>query len=97
VLAVSLGSAGEAAGLVRGRRSRAITILVADEVVVDADSATVPVGVDGEALSLPTPVRCAIRPGALRVRVPRSRPGARPTRPPVDWRRLSRLALSAGR
>jgi hypothetical protein len=38
----------------------------AGEVVVDADSFSVPVGIDGEALSLPTPVRCRVRPKALR-------------------------------
>ncbi|RXS67833.1 hypothetical protein EST54_10935 [Streptomyces sioyaensis] len=31
---------------------------------------------DGEAVTLPTPVRCRISPGTLRVRVPRHRPGA---------------------
>jgi hypothetical protein len=35
---------------------------------------------------------CTIRPGALRVRVPRDRPGATPPQPPVNWARLRRLA-----
>jgi hypothetical protein len=62
-------------------------------VTVTADTARIPVGVDGEAVSLPTPVVCGIRPGALRVRVPRSRPGATPPEPPVNFSRLWRLAL----
>jgi hypothetical protein len=40
-------------------------------------------------------VTVTIRPGALRVRVPRNRPGATPPQPPVTWSGLWRLA--AGR
>jgi diacylglycerol kinase family enzyme len=39
-------------------------------VVVDADTPRIPVGIDGEAVWLTTPVRCTIRPRALRVRLP---------------------------
>jgi diacylglycerol kinase family enzyme len=42
----------------------------AGSVVVDADTPRIPVGVDGEAVWLPTPVHCTIRPKALRVRLP---------------------------
>lgn len=99
VLAVRVRGAAGAAGLVRGRRwsSRSLTALTATEAVVDADTSTVPVGIDGEAVTVPTPVRCTIRPGALRVRVPRTRPGVPPPRPDVDWVRLRRLALPGGR
>ncbi|GGQ48850.1 diacylglycerol/lipid kinase family protein [Couchioplanes azureus] len=98
VLAVTVHHAFDAAGLVRGRRrSGALTVVTADEAVIDADAPSVPVGVDGEALTMPTPVRCAIRPGALRVRVPRRRPGTGVPRPELDWTRLRRLALSGGR
>ena len=38
-------------------------------------TAAIPVGVDGEALVLETPVRWTVRSAALRVRVPRDRPG----------------------
>ena len=49
--------------------------------MIDADVAQIPVGVDGEALVLDTPVRCTVRPGALRVRVPRQRPGVPDPKP----------------
>jgi diacylglycerol kinase family enzyme len=97
VLAVSVRGAVDAAGLIAGRRSRSLTVLAATHAVVDADSPTVPVGIDGEAVLLPPPVRCTIRPGALRVRVPRHRPGVPPPRPELDWTRLRKLALSTGR
>ncbi len=53
----------------------------------------IPVAVDGEALILPTPVVCTLRPGALRVLVPRHRPGVIEPQPPMDWRRITRLAF----
>ncbi|MEU4426593.1 diacylglycerol kinase family protein [Actinoplanes sp. NPDC024001] len=95
VLAVSVRGAADAAALISERgRTRAVTVRNTAEAVVDADTPTVPVGVDGESILMPTPVRCAIRPGALRVRVPRHRPGVRPARPELDWTRLRRLALT---
>jgi diacylglycerol kinase family enzyme len=94
VLAVSVRGAADAAGLLRGRRSGALTVLDADEVVVESEAEFVPVGIDGEAVTVPTPVSCTIAPGALRVRVPRHRPGPVPVHPEMNWRRLRRLALS---
>lgn len=41
---------------------------------------------------MPTPVHCAIQPRALRVRVPRDRPGVRPAKPALDWQTLRQLA-----
>ncbi|MFG2043587.1 diacylglycerol/lipid kinase family protein [Dactylosporangium sp. NPDC048998] len=96
VLAVSANSASDAVRLMRGDRSKGLTRCTTDEAVVDADTPWIPAGVDGEPARLSTPVRCRIRPGALRVRVPRNRPGRRP-RPPLDWRRLGRLAFPASR
>jgi diacylglycerol kinase family enzyme len=97
VLAVSVRGTADAAGLIGGRRSKALTVRTGTEVIVDADAESVPVGIDGEAVVLPTPVRCTIEPGALRVRVPRNRPGVRAQPPELDWSRLRQLALSTGR
>jgi diacylglycerol kinase family enzyme len=94
MLAVTVNSAVQAAGLLRGQSSRGLTRLAGREVVVDADTAQIPVGVDGEALQLDTPVRCVIQPAALRVRVPRDRPGVPDPTPVMDWNRLWRMALT---
>jgi diacylglycerol kinase family enzyme len=94
MFAVTVQSAAQAAGLLGGRRSRGLTSLVGREVVVDADSSQIPVGVDGEALVLDTPVRCIVRPAALRVRVPRDRPGVPDPKPIMDWKRLRQIALT---
>jgi diacylglycerol kinase family enzyme len=92
VVAVTVGSTLQAVSLLAGRRSDGLAVLTAKEVTVTADTTQIPVGVDGEALSMPVPVVCTIRPGALRVRVPRDRPGATPPQPPVNWTRLWHLA-----
>jgi hypothetical protein len=63
-------------------------------VVVDADVPEIPVGIDGETVMMPTPVHCAIRPRALRVRVPGDRPGTRPAKPKLNWAELRKLASS---
>ncbi|MBL1097335.1 diacylglycerol/lipid kinase family protein [Streptomyces coffeae] len=97
VLAVTVDNAAQAAGMLRGRQAPGLTSLTAHDVVVDADTAAVQVGVDGEALTLPTPVRCRIAPRALRLRLPRHRPGTPTRKPPMDWRRVRHLALSMGR
>jgi diacylglycerol kinase family enzyme len=94
VFGVTVASAVQAAGLLRGAHSRGLTMLAASEVVVDADVSQIPVGVDGEALLLDTPVRCTVRPLALRVRVPRDRPGVPDAKPAIDWKRLWQLALT---
>ena len=97
VLGIKVDSAAQAAGLLRGAHSRGLTVQTAREAVIDADQPEIPVGVDGEALMLPTPVYCALRPRILRVRVPRNRPGTHSPRPPMNWRRLRELALTRGR
>ena len=94
IFAVTVQSAAQAAGLLRGSRSRGLTSLATREVVVDADTAQIPVGVDGEALVLDTPVRCVVQPAALRVRVPRHRPGVPDPKPIMDWNRLWQMALT---
>jgi diacylglycerol kinase family enzyme len=94
MLAVTVNSAVQAAGLLRGQSSRGLTRLAGREVVIEADTAQIPVGVDGEALQLDTPVRCVVQPAALRVRVPRDRPGVPDPTPVMDWNRLWRMALT---
>ncbi|MEV5240331.1 diacylglycerol kinase family protein [Streptomyces cinnamoneus] len=93
LLSVRADNAAQAAALLRGRRSPGLTVLATRAVLVDADAPMVQVGVDGEALSFPAPVRCAIEHRALRVRVPRRRPGVPRLRPRLDWRRLRELAF----
>ncbi|MFF0015678.1 diacylglycerol/lipid kinase family protein [Streptomyces sp. NPDC005374] len=94
VIAVRIEHAAQAAELaLRGERASGITALVSRRVTVEADTESIPVAVDGEALMLPQPVVCTVRPGALRMRVPKHRPGAPYTAPSVDWRRVVRLAL----
>lgn len=97
VVAVTVASARQAAGLLRGRHTTGLRVLTARTVVVTASTARIPVGIDGEAVSMPVPVRCAIRPGALRVRVPRDRPGVPAPRAAISWSRLGRLASWRGR
>jgi diacylglycerol kinase family enzyme len=97
VLGIKVDNAAQAAGMLRGRRSPGLASLTAQDVVVNADAPSVPVGVDGEALVLPTPVHCRIEPRALRVRVPRRRPGVPRGAPPMNWRRVGRLARTMGR
>jgi diacylglycerol kinase family enzyme len=92
VVAISVDSARRAVGLLNRSQHRGLDLLVATEVVVDADQPEVAVGIDGEAVLMPTPVRLETKPGALRVRVPRNRPGVRPARPTLDWDELRRLA-----
>jgi hypothetical protein len=43
-------------------------------------------GVDGEALEFPSPLEISIEPGALRVRVPKDRPGPKRGWPHLDRR-----------
>ncbi|MFE3328763.1 diacylglycerol/lipid kinase family protein [Streptomyces sp. NPDC059176] len=94
VVGITVDSAAQAAQLLGGERSSGLTVFTAREVVVDTDGPVVHVGVDGEALTLPAPVHCLIRPAALRVRVPRTRPGVPRPRPRLDWHRLMVLALA---
>ncbi|GAB3308132.1 hypothetical protein GCM10027451_16860 [Geodermatophilus aquaeductus] len=93
VVAVRVGSARQAVGLLQGAHRRGLLRLEAREVVVSSPEPAVPVGIDGESVHLSTPVHCTVRPLALRVRLPRDRPGIRPPRGRLDWASLWRLAL----
>jgi diacylglycerol kinase family enzyme len=92
VVSVAVNSAGQAVGLLRGSRSVGLTVLTTTKIEITADAAQIPVGVDGESVLLPTPVTCTIAPGALRVWVPRDRPGVPAPKPPRNWARLRQLA-----
>jgi diacylglycerol kinase family enzyme len=95
VIAVRVDTAREAAGLLHGAHRHGVLQTQAREVLVRANEAAIPVGIDGESVHLAAPVRCTVRPGALRVRLPRRRPGVRPPRGGLEWAPLWRLA--AGR
>jgi len=94
VTAARVGSTAQAVALLRRRQYRSVTVLNGEgEVVIEADAPTIPVGIDGEAVTVPTPVQCTISPRALRVRLPRNRPGVPPPRPRIDWKRLWQIAF----
>jgi diacylglycerol kinase family enzyme len=97
VIVVTVDRARQAAGLLRGAHATGLSVLTTAEIEVRADTPQIPVGIDGEAILLPTPVRCTVRPGALRVWVPRNRPGVPAPKPPVNWARLRQLAWVAPR
>ena len=92
VVAVKVDSARQAIGLIRRGHGQGLTMLTAGEVTVGADAPQIPVGVDGETILLPAPVRCTIQPRALRVVVPRQRPGVPAPKPALEWPRLRQLA-----
>jgi diacylglycerol kinase family enzyme len=93
VVAVSVDNAAQAIGLVRRGRGRGLTMLSAGEVTVDAgQQREIPVGIDGETIMMPTPVRCSIEPQALRVVLPKTRPGIPARRQALSWSRLAHLA-----
>ena len=97
VIGVRAANAVQAARMLRGRRAPGLTLIVTEEVVVDADVEAIPAGVDGESVRLTTPVRCRVRPGALRVRVPRDRPGVPPPTPTLQLSALLALAVPGRR
>jgi len=92
VIGVKVRNVQQAIDLLRGRRAVGVRVLRTKKIEITADAPQIPVGVDGEALSMSTPVVCTISPGALRVWVPRDRPGVVPPKPPINWTRLWHLA-----
>ncbi|HEY4779045.1 MAG TPA: diacylglycerol kinase family protein [Solirubrobacterales bacterium] len=61
-----------------GERAARWRELTASSLDIEADG-PVPLGIDGEAVTLEAPLRFRIRPGALRVRIARGHPGASPS------------------
>jgi len=92
VVGVTVRTAGQAVDLLRGSRATGVSVLVTKQVEVTADAAQIPVGVDGESILMSTPVTCTVSPGALRVWVPRDRPGIPEPKAQVNWARLRQLA-----
>lgn len=93
VASVTVDSARQAIRLLNRTHDRGLELFTGTEVVIDADQDEIPVGIDGEAIKLSTPVHCRIHRQALRVRVPRERPGVPTARPAMDWHRLRQLAF----
>jgi diacylglycerol kinase family enzyme len=93
VVSVSVSSTAQAVGLLRGTHATGLSVLTTRQIEVTADAPQIPVGIDGEAVRLPTPVQCAIHPRALRVWVPQHRPGVPRPKPQVRWTRLRQLAF----
>jgi len=92
VVGVTVSSAAQAAGLLRGRHATGLKVLTTKQVEITADTPQIPVGVDGESVLMPVPVTCTVWAGALRVWVPRGRPGVPAPKPPMNWARLRHLA-----
>ena len=92
VVGITVSNAAQAAGLLRGRNAAGLKVLATKQIEITADTPQIPVGIDGESVLMSTPVTCTVSPGALRVWVPRDRPGVPAPKPPVDWARLRHLA-----
>ncbi|MEU3859450.1 diacylglycerol kinase family protein [Streptomyces sp. NPDC028722] len=98
VLAARAETPAETAARLRSGQPRGLARLATpDDVVVHADVEALPAGLDGEAVTLPTPVRCRISPRALRVWVPRHRPGTGPAGKPPGWAAVRRVVSAVGR
>jgi diacylglycerol kinase family enzyme len=92
VVGVKVSSAQQAIDLLRGRHAAELKVMTTKKIEITADAAQIPVGIDGEAVPMQVPVTCTISPRALRVWVPRDRPGVPEPKPALDWARLRRLA-----
>ena len=92
VVAVTVSSAAQAIGLLRGSHATGLTVLTAEKIEITADTLQIPVGVDGESVMMSTPVTCTVSPGALRVWVPHDRPGVPAPKARMDWTMLRHLA-----
>ena len=91
VVGIKVANALQAAALLHTARATGLTVLRTKKIEVTADAPQIPVGIDGEAVQMPAPVICTIRPRVLRVWVPRNRPGVPEPKPPLNWTRLWHL------
>jgi len=96
IIAVKVANAAQAVSLMRANRGTGLTVLTSREVTIEAPTPEIPVGIDGETVLMPTPVRCKIEPKALRVVLPKHRPGRPTVRAAFRWPKLVRLAFSVG-
>jgi diacylglycerol kinase family enzyme len=96
IIAVRVANAAQAVSLMRADRSPGLTVLESREITIDAPAPQIPVGIDGETVLMPTPVRCSIEPGALTVVLPKHRPGRPAVQSSFHWPKLARLAFSVG-
>lgn len=98
VIGVKVETQAQAAALLTRRgQERSLARHTAREVVIDADEPRIAVGIDGESVLLPTPVHCELHALALRVLVPRDRPGVPEAGERVSWTVLWREALDFSR
>ncbi|MCX4695446.1 diacylglycerol kinase family protein [Streptomyces sp. NBC_01408] len=98
VVGIRVNNAAQAADVaLRGARAAGLQVLTSQRISISSGTESIPVAVDGEALTMPAPVVCAVRPGALRVLVPKVRPGSPASLPPVRWREVVSLAFSRPR
>ncbi|WP_443061191.1 IS110 family transposase [Streptomyces sp. NBC_00453] len=79
VFGIRADRAAEATALLLDPQPAGLAVLTAREIIVEADREDIQAGIDGEAFTLPAPVRCRIERRALRV--PRRRPGVPQARP----------------
>ena len=95
IVGIRVSNAAQAAELaVRGSRASSLSVSSARRITVESEAKNVAVAIDGEARVLPAPVTCSIRPGVLRVLVPRHRPESAAASP-LKWRDV--IALAVGR
>jgi len=92
VITIKVDNAAQAIGLVRAGRGAGLMAMKSRAVTINSPQPEIPVGIDGETVLMPTPVHCSVKPGALRVVVPKDRPGVPAPRSPLSLARLAHLA-----